>query len=389
VNSHSAGEGPSAARETPLPLAGVRVLDLSTLVPGPLATLILADAGATVIKIERPGTGDELRLSEPRLAGGSVVYGMLNRGKRAYAVDLKDPGQRERVLKLAGSCDVVVEQFRPGVADRLGLGYDAVRAANPGVVYCSITGYGQTGADAGRVGHDLSYLAESGLLGLVTDADGRPSPPFTVLADITGGAYPAVMNILLALRAREVTGEGTHIDISMSGNLRTLAYRYLAAYQAPAGQGRSPRPNGEHLTGGNPRYTVYRTSDGRYVAVAAVEDRFWRRLARLIGLEERFVDDRGQEEVVGEAVARCFEARSAEDWHAILAAEEVCASVVATFDEAVAAGRLLVDAGDRLSGPGFDVAALPTPVADQFRVPPGRRGYPTLGELPGGQAEEW
>lgn len=190
-----------------LPLDGIKVLDLSTLLPGPLATLMLAEAGADVVKLERPGRGDEMRTYEPKFGEASANYAVLNRGKRAYGVDFKDPAQRDRVLELAAEADVVMEQFRPGVADRLGLGYDAVRAVNPDVVYCSITGYGPTGPHAKRAGHDLNYLAESGLLGVVTDSTGAPGLPVTVLADIAAGTYPAVVNILLALRQRDRTGE--------------------------------------------------------------------------------------------------------------------------------------------------------------------------------------
>ena len=157
-------------------MSGVRVLDLSTLLPGPMATLFLAEAGADVVKIERAGVGDEMRGYSPSLGAASANYAMLNRGKRAYGVDLKDPAERDRVLDMAAAADIVVEQFRPGVADRLGLGYQQVREVNPAVIYCSITGYGQDGPHATRAGHDLNYVAETGLLGVVIDGDGHPPP---------------------------------------------------------------------------------------------------------------------------------------------------------------------------------------------------------------------
>lgn len=371
---------------SPLPLDGVKVLDLSTLLPGPLATLMLADAGADVVKLERPGRGDEMRSYEPRFGEASANYAVLNRGKRAYAVDFKDPGQRDRVLALAAEADVVVEQFRPGVADRLGLGYDAVRARNPRVVYCSITGYGPAGPHAGRAGHDLNYLAETGLLGVVTDADGAPSLPVTVLADIAGGTYPAVVNILLALRQADTTGEGAHLQVSMARNLQVLAYGYFAAHQAGAGW---PRPGAELLTGGSPRYHLYPTSDGRHVACAALEQKFWQRLVELVGLEERFHDDAGQEQAVIAALGARFSARPASYWRELLAAEDVCTVVVATWDEAVEAGLVDVASPDRVADPadaGHSFPTLPSPLAPTLRHSSATVPYPTLEPLPDGSA---
>lgn len=363
------------------PLSGVRVLDLSTLLPGPLATLLLAESGADVVKIERPGRGDEMRTYRPALGAASANYAVLNRGKRAYAADLKNPAERDRVLELAAESDIVVEQFRPGVADRLGLGYDQVRAVNPGVIYCSITGYGQHGPHATRAGHDLNYLAETGLLGVVVDGAGNPPLPPTVLADIAAGTYPAVMNILLALRRRDASGQGGHLDIAMTRNLQLLAYGYFATHQ---GGGGWPHPGGELLTGGSPRYQVYATRDGRHVAVAALEQKFWERLAQLLELPERYLDERGQESTVIDAIAGLIGARPAAHWRKVFDGEDVCSVVVATFEEAVAAGLVDIDSDDRLAGAGFDVGTLPSTVAPGLRRPPGRRGYPSLDPLPDG-----
>jgi alpha-methylacyl-CoA racemase len=365
----------------PRPLEGVRVLDLSTLLPGPLATLLLSDAGADVVKIERPGRGDEMRGYQPRLGDTSANYAVLNRGKRAYAADLKDPADRDRVLAVAAAADVVVEQFRPGVVDRLGLGYAQVREVNPAVVYCSITGYGRQGPHAQRAGHDLTYLAEAGLLGVVADGAGRPPLPPTVLADIAGGTYPAVVNILLALRQRDATGVGCHLDIAMTRNLQLLAYGYFATHQAAGGW---PVPGAELLTGGSPRYRVYDTADGRHVAVAALEQKFWTRLLELLDLPASHLDERGKEEAVAAAVAERIAAHPAEHWRAVFDGEDVCTAVVATFEEAVEAGLVDVDAADRITGDGFDVGALPSTVDPALRRPPGRLGAPSLAPLPDG-----
>jgi alpha-methylacyl-CoA racemase len=201
------------------PLAGIKVIDFSTLLPGPLASLILAEAGAAVVKVERQGDGDELRGYEPRFGAASVGFALLNRGKRSVALDLKANGARERLLPLLRAADVLIEQFRPGVMDRLGLGYAALATINPRLIYCSITGYGQQGPKAQMAGHDLNYLAETGLLHFAAGADGAPVVPPTLIADIAGGSYPAVLNILLALRARDASGRGCHLDIAMTDHL--------------------------------------------------------------------------------------------------------------------------------------------------------------------------
>ena len=369
-----------------LPLSGVKVLDLSTLLPGPLATLMLADAGADVVKLERPGRGDEMRSYQPRLGEASANYAVLNRGKRAYAVDFKDPAQRDRVLALSAEADIVVEQFRPGVADRLGLGYDHVRTTNPGVVYCSITGYGSSGPHAKKAGHDLNYLAESGLLGVVTDSTGSPSLPVSVLADITGGTYPAVVNILLALRQRDLTGRGAHLQVSMTENLHVLAYGYFATHQAGGGW---PQPGAELLTGGSPRYHLYPTADGRHIACAALEQKFWDRLVELVGLDDELRDDAGREQAVIAALTERFSARTAAHWASVLDGEDVCTVVVATWDEAVAAGFVDIDGPDHVATPTGDRSfpTLPSPISPALRHQPGTKQYPSLADL--GEASPW
>ena len=222
------------------PLDGVRVVDFSTLLPGPLATLILAEAGAEVVKIERPGRGDELRDYAPRLGAASVGFALLNRGKRSLALDLKDPAALAQLQPLLAGAQVLVEQFRPGVMDRLGLGYAALRELNPRIVYCSISGYGQSGPKAGVAGHDLNYLADTGLLALGGGPAGPPALPPGLIADIGGGALPAVINILLALRAAAATGQGCHLDVAMTDHL--FAWQWWAL--GLLATGRAPRPGG-------------------------------------------------------------------------------------------------------------------------------------------------
>lgn len=358
-----------------LPLSGVRVLDFSSLLPGPMATLLLAEAGADVLQVERPGSGDEMRSYQPGLGASSANYALLNRGKRAVAVDLKDPQAREEILRLAADVDVVVEQFRPHVMDRLGLGYGDIRAVNPAVIYCSITGYGQTGPQAARAGHDLNYLAESGLLGAVVDEAGDPHLPPTVIADIAGGTYPAVINILLALLRRNATGQGCYLDIGMTPNLQTLAYGYLATYQ---GSRRWPVAGRDLLTGGSPRYHIYRTADNRHIAVAPLEDRFWARFCELVELPTDLRSGEASPDVVIKAVAQLIAAQPADHWRRLLAEEDVCCSVVATFEEAHRSLNLRTDSAHRVTGDGFDVGGLPVPVVDDLRRPPAALSYPAL-----------
>lgn len=361
-------------------LSDVRVLDFSTLLPGPFATQLLAAAGADVIKVERPGAGDEMRSYSPRFGSTSANFAILNAGKRSVAVDLKNPAERDRLHGLLRDADVLVEQFRPGVMNRLGLDYPSVRAVNPRLVYCSITGYGQDNARAGRAGHDLTYLAETGLLDLCRDATGTPPLPPVLVADLAGGAYPAVLNILLALRARDRTGTGTHLDISMTRNLFPLMYWAWAGGHATDAW---PVPGGELVTGGSPRYQLYRTADGRYVAAAPLEDRFWQRFCDLIGLDVSERDDRRDPAGVRAAIAERIARHDADHWQRRFASADVCCSVVRSLQEGLAeqAWAGVVTDGDAR------MPALPMPVSPDLATPTGVLRSPALGEhddlLPG------
>ncbi len=360
------------------PLAGVTVLDFSTLLPGPFAGLILAEAGALVIKIERPGQGDEMRAYEPRLGEASVNFALLNRGKRSIALDLKAAGACDRLLPLIRKADVLIEQFRPGVMDRLGLGYEALRSENPGLIWCSITGYGQSGPKARVAAHDLNYIAETGLLGLSAGAAGTPVIPPALIADIAGGAYPAVINILLALQQRARTGHGCRLDIAMTDQLFPLMYWALGNALAT---GRWPRPGGELVTGGSPRYRIFRTSDDRFLAAAPLEQRFWERFCHLIGLEARFRNDAHDPAATIARLAEIIQSQPAAHWEERFRGEDVCCAIVRTLEDALAdphfRGRGLFD--HELQADGRRVSAMPVPVAPEFRSP-APAGYPALGE---------
>jgi alpha-methylacyl-CoA racemase len=317
------------------PLDGCLVVDFSTLLPGPLATLLLAEAGAEVITIERPGSSQ------------MAALGQLSRGKTRLVLDLKNPDDHQRLQPLLERADVLVEQFRPGVMSRLGLGYEDVAAINPKIVYCSITGYGQEGPRSGVAGHDLNYIAETGLLSLSMGTVSNPVIPPALIADIAGGSYPAVINILLALRGRDRTGRGRHLDVSMTDNLFTLTLG-------------SPV-----ITSGSPRYRLYATRDGRMLAVGALEQKFWDAFCEIVSLDARLRDDSIDPAATASRVAELIAQETADTWARRIAGRDCCCSIVATLDEAkrdphFVARRLF---RDPLGADGTTIPALPLPVS--------------------------
>jgi crotonobetainyl-CoA:carnitine CoA-transferase CaiB-like acyl-CoA transferase len=262
------------------PLSDVRVLDLTRLLPGGFCSLLLADFGADVVKVEDTGAGDYVRWAPPyygsdehhALGTRSALYLALNRGKRSIRLDLKAESGREAFLRLAREFDVVLESFRPGVLDRLGCGYDALRKANHRLVYVAITGYGQTGPNTDRAGHDINYLALNGLLGLTGEAAGRPISSAGQIADIGGGALMAAFGVMAALRERERSGEGQLVDVSMTDG--SLAWLCMVAAQYLC-DGEVPRRGRGALSGGIACYLPYETADG-WVSCGALEPKFWR-----------------------------------------------------------------------------------------------------------------
>ncbi len=362
------------------PLQGIKVLDFSTLLPGPLCTLLLAEAGAEVTKIERPGHGDEARLFAPMMDGSSISFALLNRGKKSITIDLKAADAKARVLPLLRGADVVVEQFRPGVMERLGFGYEQLKALKPDIIYCAITGFGQTGPKAQLAAHDLNYVADTGLLAMAADSEGAPVVPPALIADIAGGAYPAAMNIFLALLQRARTGQGCKLDISMSDNMFPLMYWALGAGQ---GLGAWPRPGGEMLTGGSPRYQIYRTKDDKFIAAAPLEDRFWREFCAAIGLPAACCDDKVDALATKRAVADIIRKETAAVWRERFDGRDVCCAVVATLEEAARdphfVGRGLFDHRIRLGGQ--EAPAMPVPIDTAFRRAAGEAiPFPRLGE---------
>jgi crotonobetainyl-CoA:carnitine CoA-transferase CaiB-like acyl-CoA transferase len=331
-----------------------------------------------VIKIERPVSGDEMRSYQPKFGPSSVNFALLNRGKRSVAIDLKAADAVARLRPLIARADIVVEQFRPGVMQRLGLGYEALAAINPRIIYCAITGYGQSGPKAQVAAHDLNYVAESGLLGLAAGADGAPVVPPALIADIAGGAYPAMINILLALRERDATGRGRKLDVAMADNLFTFMYWALGNGLAA---GAWPRPGGELVSGGSPRYQIYRTQDGRFLAAAPLEQKFWDNFCDAIGLAAEWREDVRDPVGTRAAVAQCIAARTAAKWRAALAGKDVCCSIVASVEEALADAHFQTRGlfAQRLAAEGRAITALPVPVDAGFRSEADSASYPALG----------
>ncbi|MGB5112993.1 MAG: CaiB/BaiF CoA-transferase family protein [Mycobacterium sp.] len=325
------------------PLSGIRVLDLSALAPGPFATMLLGDLGAEVITVEAPaaarsGSG----LGELPGYGGERArrqgINPLYRSRRSLVLDLKQPQALEIALQLAQRCDVFVEGFRPGTCERLGLGYDTVAARNPGVVYCSLTGYGQSGELSMRAGHDLNYIAESGLLSVTTRDGQRPGIPANVAADFAAGGLLAAFGILAGILGRQASGQGTHIDVSMYEGLLGLLQVAESWTQASA-----PDPSWGRglLSGAVPFYDCYRTADGQWLSVAALEPKFFVNLCTALGRPD-LVSAHADESRWGElrtAFEEIFSAASLGDWLARLDEVDTAVAPVRSLPDAFAAAQ--------------------------------------------------
>jgi alpha-methylacyl-CoA racemase len=366
-------------------LDGVRVLDLSRLLPGGFCSLMLADFGADVLKVEDTGMGDYVRWAPPYYEGAddsakSSLYLALNRGKRSIRVNLKEERGREVLLRLVRDADVLLESFRPGVLDRLGVGYERLREENPGLVYCAISGYGQDGPYRDRSGHDMNYLGLVGLLGLTGERGGPPVQAAGQIADIGGGALMAAFGILAALRERDRSGEGQFVDVSMADGalswLAMVAGRYFA-------EGVAPERGDLELAGSLVCYRPYACKDG-WVTLGALEPKFWQAWCRGVGredlIEKQF--ERPGSEAHAE-VERIFLERTRDEWQAFAGEHDCCLEPVLGLDEAldselVRAREMVVE----LEQPGVEggVRQLGVPVK-LSRTPGGPAGPgPALGE---------
>jgi len=354
-------------------LEGIRVLDLSRMLPGPYCSMMLGDLGAEVIKIEEPKIGDPTRHSPPMIEGQSAPFAQVNRNKKSIAIDLKQAAGRDIFLKLASTADCVLEQFRPGVVDRLGINYDAVAAVNPRIVYCSLTGFGQDGPHRERSGHDLNYLALSGVLGLTTDERGKPVIPGVQVADLAGGMI-AGFAILAALLARERTGRGQYVDVSMFDVMLSMlpipAANQFAGNALPVG--------GKYvLSGAYPFYNVYETRDGKFMTLGALEPKFWANFCRKVGREDltpRQFDSGEKRADLFEAVRAVFKTRAQAEWIELMLDADCCCepvlSMAEAFDHAQTRARGMVRASQGLTEQlGFSYKLSDTPPGEESSAP--------------------
>lgn len=314
-------------------LEGVRVLDLTRLLPGPFCTMLLADYGAEVIKVEQPGMGDYGRTVEPYIQGYSARHLTINRNKKSLTLDLKREKGREIFCALAKEADVIVESFRPGVMKKLGLSYEEISNINPGIVYCSISGYGQNGPYQHLPGHDINYIGYSGVLGLIGLKDGQPVVPGVQIADIGGGSLMALAGILMALYYKEKTGKGQFVDVSMLDGAISWVAGYASGYFA---DGQVPKRGEIRLSGKYACYDVYPTKDGKYLSVGALEEKFWCRLCELLGkeewIEQRMAPPEVQEQMRQE-LREIFLQKDQAEWLRLLKEEETCVGPVYDLDE--------------------------------------------------------
>jgi alpha-methylacyl-CoA racemase len=350
-----------------LPLSDVRVLDLTRLLPGGFCSLLLADLGAEVLKVEDTGMGDYIRWAPPyygteaeqALGTRSALYLSLNRGKRSIRIDLKSEAGREVLLRLVESHDVVLDGFRPGVLDRLGVGYERMREANPRIVFCAITGYGQDGPYAQRAGHDMNYLGLVGLLGMTGSLDGPPVQSAGQIADIGGGAQMAAFGVMAALHERQRSGVGQMVDVSMADGALSWIGMVAARYFC---DGEVPRRGRQQLAGGLICYLPYEVVDG-WVSCGALEPKFWAALCEGAGrpdLVEKQFEAPGSD--AWQEVAGIFRSRTRAEWQAFNDEHDCCIEPVLDLDEAldselVAARGMVVEMEQPRLGPVRQIGA--------------------------------
>jgi crotonobetainyl-CoA:carnitine CoA-transferase CaiB-like acyl-CoA transferase len=326
-------------------LDGVRVVDATRLLPGGYCTMLLSDMGAEVIKVEQPGLGDYMRATPPTRNGRSPVHATVNRNKLSIGIDLKSPDGKRVMRRLLRGADVFVEGFRPGAMSRLGFSFDSVKRINPGIVYCSISAYGQAGKLSAMPGHDINFQAMAGTMGYSKHSE----VPQLQLGDMTSGMY-AALSIAGALAGRK---KGVHIDVPIVGSLLSWMVIPAAAYLAT---GQAPREGHSLVFGSTPYYNVYETSDGRHIAVAAIEEGFWRNLVSALGVPEleplRFGTAEERNRVTSE-LKRVFATRTRDQWARSLMSKDTCATPVLTVEEALTSdwargSTMLVRVGDEM-----------------------------------------
>jgi len=317
-----------------LPLDGIRILDLSRLLPGPYCTMLLADLGAEVIKVEDPVQGDYVRWTPPYIDKTGAMYLALNRNKKSITLNLKDPRGKEILLKLIEGADVLVEGNRPGVLDKLGVGYEKGSGVNPRIIYCALTGYGQHGPYSHRAGHDINYVGYTGVLSLNGLRGGRPLPLGVQVGDLNG-AMGAVVGILAALMERERSGKGQFVDASLAAGAFSLLPLIVGCIEA----GDDPQRAGEtRLTGGIACYNTYETSDNRYVCLGAIEPKFFAKFCKIVGREDLEILHMGtgkDRDKLEEELQKLFRSRTSREWLDLLEDEDICFGPVKYPEEAL------------------------------------------------------
>lgn len=314
-------------------LTGIRVLDMSRLLPGPYCTMLLADFGAEVIKIEEPGKGDYSRSFPPFLKDFGYWHLQLNRNKQSVVLDFKSEEGKNIFLELVKTADVVVESYRPGVLKKLGVDYEAAAKVNPKIIYCSLSGYGSKGPLAHKADHDLGYLSLAGVTAMSGEADGVPAIPGVLMADMNA-ALSAGMSIMIALRHAALTGQGQEIDISLFNVAMNLMPGAASLF---FGSGFVAERGNNWLTGAYANYNIYATADGRYVSVGCLEKKFWRNLCLGLGKEELIdmIDDESNHPYLKEQLAAAFKQKTMREWEEFFADKDACVTPVLNFKEAV------------------------------------------------------
>jgi crotonobetainyl-CoA:carnitine CoA-transferase CaiB-like acyl-CoA transferase len=316
-------------------LKGIRILDLTRLLPGPLCTMYLADMGAEVIKIEDTVSGDYTRWDAPKVKENSAFFLLINRNKKSMRLNLKVPEGLEAFRRLVLQADVIIEQFRPGVVEKLGVDYASTKKINPGIVYCSLTGFGQDGPYRDLAAHDINYIGYAGLLGQTGRRDGTPALPGLQVADEAGGSLMAAMGILAALIGRQKTGEGRYVDVGMMDGVLSLMVISLGML---FGSGQTPGRGDGLLTGGAPCYDVYETRDGRFMALGALEPKFWKGFCQAVGHPELVKDQfptGPRSEEVRAAVRAIFKEKSRDEWAEFFSRFDVCCTPVLDLKESI------------------------------------------------------
>lgn len=366
-----------------LPLSGTTVLDLTRYLPGPFCTQMLADFGAQVIKIEDPRGGELGRHLVPEINGESALFYTVNRNKKSVTLDLKQSRGREILKRLAERSDILVEQFRPGVMERLGLGYEELRAVNPGLIYCSISSYGHTGPMSTNAGHEINYLGLSGVMKLMGASRGDPIMPGVQIAGISGGSHHAVIAILMAFISRQQTGLGQYCDVSiMDGAISLLAYP-LGEWSA---LGRLPVMGEDFLSGGYACYNVYGTADGEYMSLAAVEERFWEVFCVALERPEYVAaqwEPEKQREIKAD-ITCLISQQPRRYWVNLFAEQDICFTPVLNMDEMIhhpqVVARDMIHYASNIRESGIDIAVTGVPF--KLSATPGQISlqYPAPGQ---------